>query len=265
MAGCPNCQTQLVGRFCHQCGQEQGPLLPSLRRWAGDLVDELLLVNGRLPRTVRLLLAQPGTLTRDWAEGRRARHVAPIRLFLGSAVLFFFAWHLSAERQGLYLAETFHGAIDGWYAGSDLTAPADTAAIAGTLAGRIVSGLRILLLVVSVPLVAVLNYSGWKDRSGAMVVQLTFSLHLHAVGLTVLAAWLSAGRVVPALLGPNAILIPFGAMVVYLIVALRRAFALPVRAAVARGLGLAIAYWFLAGLLALVYALLPVWPVLGSS
>lgn len=260
MSQCPNCATEVVGRYCHGCGQEAGPLVPPLGRWVKEAADELLLVDGRLSRTVGLLLRRPGVLTRDWAQGRRARHIAPIRLFLGSAVLFFFAWQLSADRQGTYFADIFSGFIHGWYAGEELPPPENAEEIARTLAGRIVSGLRILLLLVSVPLLAVLNHVGWKDRSGAMVVQLTFSLHVHAVGLAAIALWLAIGHFVPGVSGPNMLLLPVCAMIGYLIVAMRGAFLLPVREAVGRGIGLALAYWFVATALAVAYAIIPGWP-----
>lgn len=260
MTQCPNCETELVGRYCHGCGQEAGPLVPPLVKWVKEAADELLGVDGRLPRTVRLLLTRPGVLTRDWAAGRRSRHIAPIRLFLGSAVVFFFAWQFSAARQGTYFADLFNGFLHGWYAGEDLPPPENAEEISRVLADRIVSGLRILLLVVSVPLLAVLNHGGWKDRSGAMVIQLTFSLHLHAVGLAVLALWLAIGHFVPGLLGPNVMLLPLCAMIAYLILAMRGAFSLSPREAVARGVGLAIAHWFLATALAAAYALVPGWP-----
>ena len=261
MSECPNCATELVGRYCHGCGQESGPLVPPLGRWVKEAIDELLLVDGRLPRTVGLLVAKPGVLTRDWAEGRRSRHIAPIRLFLGSAVVFFFAWQFSAGRQGTYFADLFHGFLDGLYAGEDVPPPENVEEIAQALADRIVSGLRILLLVVSVPLFAVLNRFGWQHRTGAMVIQLTFSLHMHAVGLALIALWLAMGHFVRGLSGPNTLLLPVCAMIAYLVVAIRNAFSLSPREAFGRGVGLAIVYWFVATALAAAYALVPGWPV----
>jgi hypothetical protein len=86
---CPNCGAPGGGRFCSECGQKNASLDPTLRDVAGELVDELANVDGRLFRSLRLLLLTPGLLTREHFEGRRARYLAPLRLYLLASVLCF--------------------------------------------------------------------------------------------------------------------------------------------------------------------------------
>ena len=50
----------------------------------------MLEVDTTLPRTLRTLLLQPGRLTREYREGRWARQLAPTRLYLASAAIYFF-------------------------------------------------------------------------------------------------------------------------------------------------------------------------------
>jgi Protein of unknown function (DUF3667) len=86
---CPNCQRLLDGEYCARCGQKVAPLNPSLHDFIHDLTHELLHVDGKIFRSVRYLLTRPGFLTREYFEGRRARYVSPIRLYLIFSVIFF--------------------------------------------------------------------------------------------------------------------------------------------------------------------------------
>jgi hypothetical protein len=86
---CPNCGRPLDGSFCPGCGQKAGPLNPTLHEFFHDLTHELLHVDGKIFKSVRLLLLRPGFLSREWFEGRRARYISPIRLYLIFSVAFF--------------------------------------------------------------------------------------------------------------------------------------------------------------------------------
>lgn len=46
-------------------------------------------MDGRIPTTVKLLFTRPWQLALDFLEGRRARHVHPMRLFLTFGAVFF--------------------------------------------------------------------------------------------------------------------------------------------------------------------------------
>lgn len=62
-----------------------------LRDW---LEDEFTL-SGKLPRTLVLLLARPGYLTREYLHGRIVRYLPPLRLYLSVSVVFFLLLSLS--------------------------------------------------------------------------------------------------------------------------------------------------------------------------
>ncbi len=90
MSHCLNCGAALQGPFCGRCGQRVIPPYPTLREMAADAWHELSGWDGRFARTLRTL-ARPGALTIDVLEGRRARYVSPLRLYLVASVLFFLA------------------------------------------------------------------------------------------------------------------------------------------------------------------------------
>src|SRR5690349_6349904 len=88
-AACLNCGTTLTGPFCSECGQRDVPPYPSVRELVVDAFWELSGWDGRFASTVRALVAHPGRLTREFLEGRRARSISPLRLYLMCSLLYF--------------------------------------------------------------------------------------------------------------------------------------------------------------------------------
>jgi hypothetical protein len=86
---CFNCGTPLTGSFCPDCGQKSQPLNPRLADFLHELAHETLHVDGKFFRSVAKLLRAPGFLTHEYFEGRRARWVSPIRLYLVFALVYF--------------------------------------------------------------------------------------------------------------------------------------------------------------------------------
>ncbi|HSQ28573.1 MAG TPA: DUF3667 domain-containing protein [Gemmatimonadaceae bacterium] len=86
---CLNCGATLSGAFCSQCGQRDIPPYPSIRELAIDAFWELSGWDGRFASTVRALVSRPGMLTREFLEGRRARYLSPLRLYLLASLLYF--------------------------------------------------------------------------------------------------------------------------------------------------------------------------------
>jgi hypothetical protein len=86
---CFNCGATRSGRFCADCGQKALPLAPTLGYFVHELTHEVLNVDGKIFRSLRLLLTRPGFLTREIFLGRRASYVSPIRLYLVVSVLSF--------------------------------------------------------------------------------------------------------------------------------------------------------------------------------
>ncbi|HEX8363007.1 MAG TPA: DUF3667 domain-containing protein [Longimicrobium sp.] len=102
---CLNCGAELLGDFCHRCGQKAGKTQASLRPWIGEQMEEHLSVDAKLPRTLRSLFFRPGSLTREYLDGRRARYVRPLQLYLlAAALLFLGSWFETAAENGLSAA-----------------------------------------------------------------------------------------------------------------------------------------------------------------
>jgi len=86
---CLNCGTELRGQYCGNCGQRASNRLISLWELTRDAFGDLFEIDSRLWRTLIPLLIRPGTLTKDYLEGRRARYMPPFRMYLVLSVVFF--------------------------------------------------------------------------------------------------------------------------------------------------------------------------------
>jgi Protein of unknown function (DUF3667) len=85
---CLNCATPLVGDYCHACGQ-RGHVHRTLGAFFHDLLHGVFHFEGKIWRTLPMLAWQPGRLTRDYIDGKRASFVSPIALFLFCVFLMF--------------------------------------------------------------------------------------------------------------------------------------------------------------------------------
>ena len=88
------------------------------------LVHEMLHFDGRILQSIWLLFARPGQLTLDFLEGRRARHVHPVRLFLVFSAIF------SVSTSGVTAPEFYRGRGGQLGSGSGWRQKAETQGVA---------------------------------------------------------------------------------------------------------------------------------------
>jgi hypothetical protein len=87
-ANCLNCGARLTGPFCGQCGQH-AHVHRTLSAFFHDFAHGVLHFEGKIWRTLPLLVWKPGELTRRYIAGQRASFVSPIALFLFCVFLMF--------------------------------------------------------------------------------------------------------------------------------------------------------------------------------
>jgi len=85
---CLNCGALLTGPYCHECGQH-AHVHRTLEAFFHDFAHGVLHFEGKIFRTLPLLVWKPGELTRRYIDGQRARFVSPIALFLFCVFLMF--------------------------------------------------------------------------------------------------------------------------------------------------------------------------------
>lgn len=126
-APCLNCGDTTPGSYCPTCGQRKTEVLVSVRTILADVLEDQLVLNRALPRTIGALLFRPGFLTAEYVRGRIVRYIAPFRLYLVASVLFFIV--LSFFGINFIENTTVDGEVVSPEA-ADTTAAGDTAAAA---------------------------------------------------------------------------------------------------------------------------------------
>ena len=94
MDNCLNCGAAVDYHYCAVCGQETKLHVPSASEFIHEFVGHYVAVEGRLWKTLALLLFKPGFLTWEYIQGRRVRYVEPLRIYLTFSLLFFAALKL---------------------------------------------------------------------------------------------------------------------------------------------------------------------------
>lgn len=88
-SSCRNCDAATSGNYCQQCGQPTHLHVPSAREFLHEFIAHYVAFEGKLWRSLKLLLFKPGFLSREYIEGRRVRYVEPLRLYLSFSIIFF--------------------------------------------------------------------------------------------------------------------------------------------------------------------------------
>jgi hypothetical protein len=86
---CENCGAALTGPYCAQCGQPAVDYHRSFGSLLADAADAFFNLDARFFQSFGLLLSKPWRLTNEFIEGKRARHVHPLRVYLIASVIFF--------------------------------------------------------------------------------------------------------------------------------------------------------------------------------
>lgn len=143
-------------------------------RWAARVADEVFSLNAKLPRTLWLLVAQPGELTRAWMEGRRVRYTKPARLFLLTGFVFFTEFFLLGTPAEVPLFQPMLGEVD------DFALRAVAEAIQNDLRQGV-----LVLAALLVPLTAAALKLLYIRRERYLVEHAIHTLHLFAAGFLV--------------------------------------------------------------------------------
>jgi hypothetical protein len=91
---CQNCAAKLIDEYCHACGQHG-----HIHRTVAHVIEEVLHgithFDSRTWRSLPMLAFRPGTLTRAYVMGKRARYVPPFAMFLFSIFAMFLVFAFS--------------------------------------------------------------------------------------------------------------------------------------------------------------------------
>lgn len=90
---CLNCgEHPLYDRYCHHCGQENVEPRQTLWQLIVHFFNDVTHFDGKFFSTLKLLLFKPGFLSEEYVQGRRAKYLDPIRMYLFISALFLFVF-----------------------------------------------------------------------------------------------------------------------------------------------------------------------------
>lgn len=88
-SACRSCGTPVIGKYCHECAEATHPHPPSAGEFIHEFIGHYVALEGKLWRTLVLLVRRPGELTRQYLHGRRVPYLEPLRLYLTLSLIFF--------------------------------------------------------------------------------------------------------------------------------------------------------------------------------
>ena len=90
---CLNCNTELVGKFCSNCGQDANTHRINSHYLWHDIQHGLTHVDKGMLFTIKELFTRPGNSIRQFLEGKRIKHFKPISLVIILAGAYAFLFH----------------------------------------------------------------------------------------------------------------------------------------------------------------------------
>ncbi|MFL5739264.1 MAG: DUF3667 domain-containing protein [Flavisolibacter sp.] len=99
---CLNCGTTVIGRYCHQCGQENIDTRESFWSLMKDFVFDIIHFDGKFIHTIRYIFTRPGLVAREYAKGKRATFLHPIRMYLFTSAVFFLIFFALGNESGFF-------------------------------------------------------------------------------------------------------------------------------------------------------------------
>jgi hypothetical protein len=195
---CLNCGAELQGAFCHACGQKASSAHLELHDVVHEATHEFLHLDGKIVNTLKVLIAKPGQLTKEFIEGRRARYISPIRVYLTCSLLFFFlAATLPGAEQRLVRVTTTD--IEEMQAAGRTAADIEHQEEA--LRESVIHSLPRVMFVI-VPVYGLLTFLFYRRRQPFYIAHFYFGVHVHAFGFLVRALALALNyRIVGVITG----------------------------------------------------------------
>ncbi|MBS7563355.1 DUF3667 domain-containing protein [Mucilaginibacter sp. Bleaf8] len=86
---CLNCGTELGGKFCHHCGQENLQIKESFGHMLNHAVSDYFHFDHQFFHTLRPLFLKPGKLTNEYMAGRRAQYLHPVKMYIFISLVYF--------------------------------------------------------------------------------------------------------------------------------------------------------------------------------
>lgn len=93
MTNCKNCNTQFEGKHCPECGQKAKTGRITFAQVFKDFRQQVFHFEAGFLFTIKELLLRPGLSIREYLEGKRVRHIKPLKFALWATAISFVMFH----------------------------------------------------------------------------------------------------------------------------------------------------------------------------
>ena len=94
---CLNCGHSVSDRFCSHCGQENLDWRDSAFHMVLHYFQDLVHYDGKFWQTFRLFIRSPGQVPLEYMDGKRKRHLDPVRFYVFASTVFFLFFFFVAD------------------------------------------------------------------------------------------------------------------------------------------------------------------------
>jgi hypothetical protein len=209
-----------------------------------EATHELLHLDGKILQTVKLLVAKPGELTREFLAGRRARYISPVRVYLTFSLIFFTLAAVlpRGPRPMVRIDNTRPIHAETEFQKRIVTALEKGQREGKRLSDDILQNLPKVAFVL-MPIFGLLTWALYRRQQRYYIAHLYYSIHFHAFVFLVMSASVLLGRTML----PRGVAAPLLlATVPYHFLALRRVFGGSWGKTLAKGLAIGLVYSLLA-------------------
>ena len=101
-----------MGRYCQVCGQENVVPKESVGALISHFFADITHFDGKFFKSTALLFRKPGFLSKEYARGRRARYLNPIRFYVFTSAVFFLIFFNLFDAENLGLGNSANKKVD---------------------------------------------------------------------------------------------------------------------------------------------------------
>lgn len=190
MEKCLNCDTELVGNYCHNCGQQKlSPGLSVKNSW-DEYFHKSIYWESSFSYTVRDLFLAPGDFVRNFINGKRKDYVKPVGFFLMTVSFFILMFHFFSEGHFSYMKPVFIGA--------DTQEMIDSKVSISDFQKLLVSRLNYLMFLLP-PILAFLHMLVFRNKEVQYGERLAFYLYILGFGALVSVIFLPLSLITPVM------------------------------------------------------------------